>query len=140
MKVKVGRKLDSLNEVLQELRGASDNVGALIAFVGVVRGETKTGERVLRLEYEAHPQLAQSRLSELIEDVKEKHGIIDAVIEHRVGEALVGEEVMLVAVASKHRKEGFQALIELVNRVKREVPIWKKEVTERGAYWVESSK
>jgi molybdopterin synthase catalytic subunit len=55
-----------------------------------------------------------------------------------VGTVQVGEEVMYVLVASKHRREGRKALAELVDRIKHEVPIWKKEVTEKDTYWVEN--
>ncbi len=77
-------------------------------------------------------------LEKILRDLKSKHGIIDAVVEHRIGTVQVGEEVMYVLIASKHREEGFRALTETVERVKHEVPIWKKEVTESGAYWVEN--
>jgi len=61
-------------------------------------------------------------------------------VEHRTGKVEVGEDVMYVLVASKHRKEAFQALTELVDRIKTETPIWKKEITEKGAHWVENPK
>ena len=110
-------------------------MGAIAIFLGVVRGISR-GKRVLRLEYEAHPELAPEVLGRLLEEARRKHDIIDGVIEHKVGVAAVGEPVMCIAIASRHRQEGFSALRELVERVKHEAPIWKKEVTEEGAYWV----
>ena len=129
-------RLSPIGAVVEELRASSEEVGAILVFLGVVRGVSR-GRRVLRLEYEAHPELAPEVLRRLIGEVRERHGILDAVIEHKVGTADVGEPVMCVAVASRHRREGFSALRELVERVKHEAPIWKKEVTEEGAYWVE---
>jgi molybdopterin synthase catalytic subunit len=137
VKVKVSHKLDNLNSLLEELKNSSDEIGAITVFVGVVRG-AREKEKVLRLEYEAHEILAPQTIEKIISELKAKHDIIDAVVEHRVGSVEVGEEVMYVLVASKHRKEGRQALAELVDKVKREVPIWKKEITEKTAYWVEN--
>lgn len=137
MKVKVSRKLDPLDSLVEELKKSSNEVGAITIFVGVVRG-TREKEKVLRLEYEAHETMAPQTIKTIIKEQKTKHGIIDAIVEHKVGTVQVGEEVMYVLVASKHRKEGRKALAELVDRIKRDVPIWKKEVTEKTAYWVEN--
>ena len=128
--------MSPVGDVVEELKRASENVGAVLMFLGVVRG-TSSGKRVLRLEYEAHGELAPKVLLELLEEAKAKHGIIDGVIEHKIGTAGVGEPVMCIAVASEHRQEGFRALMELVERVKHEAPIWKKEVTEEGEHWIE---
>jgi molybdopterin synthase catalytic subunit len=137
MKVKVSRKLDSLNSLVSQLKKSSDEIGAIAIFIGVVRG-THGEEKVLRLEYEAHKALALKVLKKIVRDLKSRHEIIDVVVEHRIGTVQVGEEVMYVLIASKHREEGFRALTETVERVKHEVPIWKKEVTENGAHWVEN--
>ena len=77
-------------------------------------------------------------VKKIIDDSKTEFGITDAIVEHRIGTVTVGEAVMYVLVASEHRKESFQALVKIVDRVKHEVPIWKKEVTDKGAYWVEN--
>ena len=137
VKVKVSEKIDPLDSLFEEMKKSSNEVGAVTIFVGVVRG-TSEKEKVLRLEYEAHETLAPQTIKDIVEELKTKHGIIDAIVEHKVGTVQVGEEVMYVLVASKHRKEGRKALAELVDRIKRDVPIWKKEVTEKTAYWVEN--
>jgi molybdopterin synthase catalytic subunit len=137
VKVKVSEKIDPLDSLIEEMKKSSNEVGAVTIFVGVVRG-TSEKEKVLRLEYEAHETLAPQTIKNIVEELKTKHGIIDAIVEHKVGTVQVGEEVMYVLVASKHRKEGRKALAELVDRIKRDVPIWKKEVTEKTAYWVEN--
>ena len=137
MKVKVSQKLDPLDSLVEELKKSSNEVGAVTIFVGVVRGKHEK-EKVLRLEYEAHETLAPQTIENIVEEQKTKHGIIDAIVEHRVGTVQVGEEVMYVLVASKHRSEGRKALAELVDRIKHDVPIWKKEITEKDAYWVEN--
>ena len=123
--------------MIDRLKRITDEVGAIAIFVGVVRGK-RNDEKVLRLEYEAYEELAPKVAEKIIEDAKTKYGIIDACIQHRIGTVKVGEDIMYVLVASKHRAEAFQALSEIVERIKRELPIWKKEVTEKGSYWVEN--
>ena len=138
MKVKISYNLDSLESLIGELKKQTEEAGAIAVFVGAVRG-TRVDEKVLRLEYEAHEDLAVEVMKRIIEETKAKYEIIDAVIQHRLGAVKVGEDVMYVLVASKHRAEAFQALPEIVERVKHEVPIWKKEVTEKNSYWVENA-
>jgi len=137
LKSTIAKKLDNVESLVGLLKQSSNEIGAIAVFVGVVRG-TRRGEKVLRLEYDAHESLAPKVMEKVARDAKDKYGIIDAVVEHRTGTVPVGEDVMYVLVASKHREEGFRALAEIVERVKHEVPIWKKEVTEEGAYWVEN--
>jgi len=135
--VKISHNLDDIETLIEGLKKLTDEVGAIAIFVGVVRGK-RNDEKVLRLEYEAYEELASKVAEKIIEDAKTKYGIIDACIQHRIGTAKVGGDVMYVLVASKHRAEAFQALSEIVERIKRELPIWKKEVTEKGSHWVEN--
>ncbi|MEM1550684.1 MAG: molybdenum cofactor biosynthesis protein MoaE [Candidatus Bathyarchaeia archaeon] len=139
MKVKVGEKLDNINHLLNEIKESSSEVGAVIIFVGSARGIGGDGGRVLRLEYEAYEEAAVKALEKIIGDLRNKYGIIDAIVEHRIGEVGVGEDIVYALVASKHREEGFKSIIELIERLKKEVPIWKKEVTEKGSHWIEST-
>lgn len=138
MKIKISEKLEDLNNLLNEIKEASNEIGAVTIFIGVVRGISKNGERVLRLEYEAYEEVATKTLENIIIDLKSKYGIIDAIVEHKVGSAQVGEDTVYALIATKHREEGFKSLIELIERLKHEVPIWKKEVTDRGSYWIEN--
>jgi len=138
MKIKISEKLDDLSDLLDEVKKSSDEIGSIIIFVGSVRGISNKGEKVLRLEYEAYKEAAVKTLENIIADLKDKYGIIDAVIEHKVGSARVGEDTVYALVASKHRKEGFKSLIEFIERLKHEVPIWKKEITEKGSSWIEN--
>lgn len=139
MRVKMSERLDDLGRLVDEIKEASNEIGAIIIFVGVVRGLGSEGEKVFRLEYEAYEDYATKTLENIIADLKRKYGIIDAIIEHRVGTANVGEETVYALVASKHREEGFKSLIELIERLKHEVAIWKKEVTDKGSRWLGST-
>jgi len=139
MKIKVAEKLDNINDLLGEIKRSSSEIGAVTIFVGSARSIGEDGSRVLRLEYEAYEEAAVKALEKIICDLREKYGIIDVIIEHRVGWVGVGEDIVYALVASKHREEGFKSTIELVERLKREVPIWKKEVTEKGSRWIEGT-
>jgi len=136
-RAKISYNLDSLESLISGLKSQTGEVGAIAIFVGAARGK-RGDERVLRLEYEAHESLAIESIEKIIDDARMKHGIVDAVIQHRIGRVGVGEDIMYVLVASRHRAEAFQALQEIVERVKHEVPIWKKEITEKRSYWVEN--
>jgi molybdopterin synthase catalytic subunit len=138
MKVKIHEKLDNINALILQLKNFSNEVGAIASFIGVVR-ESRGKEKVLKMDYEFHPTLAYEIIEKIIEDLKVKYEIIDAVVEHRVGKVLVGEDIMYVLVASKHRGAAFKALKELVERIKNEAPIWKKEITEKGVYWIKKN-
>ncbi|HCG91121.1 MAG TPA: hypothetical protein DEZ08_04715 [Dehalococcoidia bacterium] len=114
-----------------------DTNGAIVTFLGTTR-DSFDGKRVITLEYEAYEKMALQKLSEIINDVKKEYNIDDISISHRIGTVGVGEISLVVAVASPHRLEAFQACNTLVDRLKDVVPIWKKEVYSDGTRWVGS--
>lgn len=132
---KLCEKLPPLSEVESRL-DLRENTGCFIVFTGVVRAFSENGERVLYLYYEANEELAAKVFNNIVEELKKKYNIHDALLYHKIGKAEVGEKVMYVGVTSRRRKEAFKAIQELVERIKKEVPIWKKEVTESREYWV----
>lgn len=138
MKIKISERLDDLSVLLSEIKRTSSETGAVTIFVGSARSTGNDGSRVLKLEYEAYEEAAVKALEKIIRDLRDKYGIIDAIVEHRVGEVGVGEDIVYALVASRHREEGFKSIVELIERLKREVPIWKKEVTEKGSRWIEN--
>ena len=133
----------SLHDVLKSVRAKPgfNKAGALAIFVGVVRGETLDGERVKRLELEAYEEKANEVLENICNDLQKREGIIDVQIHHFIGEFDVGEDLVYVVVTGSHRHNVFPTLEEVVERYKREVPIFKKEhvVNEEGStksFWV----
>jgi molybdopterin synthase catalytic subunit len=113
-----------------------DESGALALFLGVVRNHN-LGRRVLHLEYDAYPQMAEKKLRQVIEEIMSRWPITDIAIAHRTGRLEIGETSLLVAVSSPHRHEAFEACQHAVNRIKEVAPIWKKEVWEGGEAWIE---
>lgn len=117
------------------------NAGAIMMFIGMVRGKTKRGETVKKLELEAYEEKANETIDSICKDLKKKEGIVDVQIHHFIGDFNVGEDLVYVLVAGSHRHNIFPVLEEAVERYKSEVPIFKKEyiIDERGkakSYWV----
>ena len=119
---------------LQHVR--RDDSGAVALFLGVVR-DNSHGHRVLYLEYDAYPEMAERKLREVAEEAQARWPITDIAIAHRTGRLEIGETSLLVAVSSPHRHDAFAACHHIVNRIKEIVPIWKKEVWEGGEAWIE---
>jgi molybdopterin synthase catalytic subunit len=113
---------------------ASKASGGLVTFTGVVRNATR-GKRVLRLEYEAYPGMAERKLAEIGAAVAAEHGAEVAIV-HRVGALLPGDAAVVIACAAPHRTAAFRACEACIERLKAEVPIWKREIFEDGSEWV----
>ena len=115
--------------------------GAIGLFIGVVRGETFDGQKVVKLQLDAYEEKANQVLGKICDDLTEKPGIVNVQIHHLLGEFNVGDDLVYVAVAGSHRTDVFPVLREAVERYKSEAPIFKKErvVDEKGSaaeYWV----
>jgi molybdopterin synthase catalytic subunit len=122
----------SLDEVVAAVAGPGR--GGLVTFTGTVRDGTR-GRRVVRLEYEAYGPMAERKLAQIGGEVGAEHGCTVAVV-HRVGVLAPGEAAVVIACAAPHRTPAFRACEAVIERLKREVPIWKREVFEDGAVWV----
>ena len=112
-----------------------DANGAVVTFLGTTR-DSFEGRRVVMLEYEAFDEMAINKLEEIRRELQAEFQIEDIAIAHRIGSVPIGEISLVVAVASPHRLEAFQACHQAVNRLKETVPIWKKEIYEDGSRWV----
>ncbi len=121
-----------LDEVVAAVGGP--DAGGLVTFTGTVRGETR-GRRVVRLEYEAYRPMAERVLARIGDEVGAAHGARLAVV-HRVGVLEPGEAAVVIAAAAAHRAPAFRACQECLERLKHDVPIWKREVFADGSEWV----
>lgn len=122
----------SLAEVVGAVAGPGQ--GGIVTFTGTVRDET-AGRRVLRLEYEAYADMAERKLAEIGAAVAHEHGAEVAIV-HRTGVLLPGEAAVVIACAAPRRGQAFRACEACIERLKRDVPIWKREVYEDGSEWV----
>ncbi len=115
-----------------------NEAGAVACFFGFVKKFVKSGDEVEGLELEAYEEKAEEIFTEISEDIRKRPGIVDVTIHHVIGKLEIGDLIFVVMVAGKSRKDVFPALVEAVERAKRDATIWKKEKVVTGeSYWVE---
>jgi MoaE-MoaD fusion protein len=129
----VRQPIDS-QTVLSKIKRAED--GAAVVFEGVVRNNTR-GRQTLYLDYEAYEEMALKQMEELVSQAIERFKVRDAAIVHRLGRLEIGETSVLIVVASAHRGAAYEASRWLIDTLKRQVPIWKKEHFVDGAVWAD---
>jgi MoaE-MoaD fusion protein len=113
-----------------------DHDGAVVTFDGVTRNNTK-GRATRYLEYECYEPMAIKMMAQIGREIAEAGSISRIGIIHRLGKLEIGEASVVVVATSPHRKAAFEAALEGINRLKRLVPIWKKEYFADGEVWVE---
>jgi molybdopterin synthase catalytic subunit len=119
------------------LRDADSQVGAVATFVGTVR-ERGDGAPVSAMELEHYPGMTERAIEAMVAQARERFDIRGVRVIHRVGRLLPRDQIVLVAVTSRHRHEAFQACEFLMDYLKTQAPFWKKETTPDGARWVDA--
>lgn len=112
--------------------------GAVVNFEGVVRNNTK-GRDTRFLDYECYEPLAIRTMAEIGREIAQTHAVGRISMVHRLGRMEIGETSVAVVVSAPHRRPAFEAALEAINRLKRTVPIWKKEHFADGEVWVEGA-
>ena len=111
--------------------------GAVVSFVGIVRPDRSGSRQVRILYYEAYPEMAERKLNHLASAAKARWLLEGVQIQHRIGFVEAGEVSLAVVVSAQHRLEAYAASEFLVEQIKHEVPIWKRELYDDGAsQWV----
>lgn len=123
------------DEVIQRVAHAGN--GAICVFYGVVRDHALSGRETRFLEYEAYQEMAEAKMAEIAAEVERRWGIDRVAMTHRTGRLGIGEPSVVIAVGTPHRKQAFEACEYAIDRLKAEVPIWKKEIGPGGEEWVE---
>lgn len=127
------RRLDVAELVKQvEFSGA----GAILVFSGVVRDNAQ-GKSVDHLEYEAYPEMAETTMQDILNEIHERWSDVHVAMAHRIGRLKIGDASLIIAIAAPHRPEAYAASRYAIERVKAAVPVWKKEFSADGEYWVE---
>lgn len=134
MRVEILDDVLPTSEVMEEIKAGSD--GAVCAFDGIVRNNTR-GRQTLYLDYEAYREMALEQMRGLATEAVERFGVRDIALLHRLGRLQVGETSVLIVVASAHRGAAFEACRWLIDTLKKQVPIWKKETFVDGAVWAD---
>ncbi len=111
--------------------------GARVTFLGIVRADWWGDRKVGALCYEAYPEMAEYQMDRLVEKAKIRWLLAEVFIQHRLGRVDVGEVSMVVTVVTQHRAEAYAASEFLVEGIKRDVPIWKRnEYDDETSQWV----
>src|SRR5882672_10231345 len=113
------------------------SAGGIDVFLGTTRAEMKDGRALLALDYEAYADMAAEQMRDLARRARERWPIVRLAVLHRVGRVNVGEPSVVIAVSCPHRAESFEACRFVIDALKAEVAIWKKEVWADGSSsWV----
>jgi len=110
------------------------DVGAVVSFTGLVRGEDET---VQALELEAYAGFTDLEIGAMADAAAVRHGLIDVLIVHRIGRMVPGDPIVFVATAAAHRRAAFEAADQLMDYLKSRAPFWKKSHGATGERWIE---
>lgn len=122
---------------VSRLASGGDSVGAVVSFVGVVRGESG-GEKLLALQLEHYPGMTERELSRIADEATARWQLSAVTIIHRVGVLRPKDQIVLVVTASPHRQAAFDACAFVMDYLKTQAPFWKKETRASGEYWIEA--
>ncbi|MFT3690607.1 molybdenum cofactor biosynthesis protein MoaE [Paenirhodobacter sp.] len=120
-------------DMAAELHGFGAGSGAVVTFTGIVRDD---GGRMQALELEHYPGMTERAMTEITRDALHRFALTDVTVIHRHGRIPVGEAIMMVATAARHRQAAFDAAEFLMDYLKSRAPFWKKEIGPEGESWV----
>lgn len=129
MLARIQKEKIDLNSLIESTRNVES--GALVTFQGTVRrfsGETE----VSSLHYEAYEEMALKKMNEIIAEAKEKFGVTDINVIHRIGDLALTEDSVVICVSSAHRDDAFRACRYVIDTIKKDVPIWKQDIESTG--------
>jgi molybdopterin synthase catalytic subunit len=130
----ITREVIQSRQLVDQLQRPED--GAVVVFEGVARNNTK-GRPTEHLEYECYEEMAIEQMARIGREIAAHFAVGRLGMIHRLGRLEIGEASVAVVATAPHRKAAFEAALEGINRLKREVPIWKKEFFADGAVWVD---
>ena len=130
---------ETLESLVQRVKDdpASERAGAIATFTGQVRAKDGSeDDRTEHLAFEKYDGVAEQRLGEIERDIEDRAGVLSVELHHRTGTIGAGEDIVFVVVLAGHRTEAFEAVSDGIDRLKEDVPIFKKEVTVKDSFWV----
>jgi molybdopterin synthase catalytic subunit len=134
MRVLVQEARFDFGEEAQAFASGRKDLGAIVTFTGVVRDTNEAALKVMEIEH--YPGMTEKALRQIAEEAANRWSLGDVMVIHRYGRLHPGEMIMMVATASRHRKDAFEAAEFLMDYLKSRAPFWKREVTDDGASWV----
>ena len=126
----------SMDELLAAVR--SPDCGGEVTFTGAVRNHSR-GHAIDHLEYEAYEPMAEAEMLKIVDEAQRRWPEVRLAMSHRVGALEIGEPAVMIAATAPHRDAAFDACRFAIDTLKKTVPIWKKEFSEDGTYWVEEN-
>ena len=125
----------NIEEVMKSVQ--SDLAGGTVIFSGTVRNHSN-GKKVISMEYDGYEEMALKKIKQIVDELQQQYSIENIAVVHRTGQVNIGEESVVIAVSAAHRYEAFKVCQEIIERIKQDVPIWKKEYFEDGYVWQDS--
>ena len=119
------------------MRRGNPKIGAIAAFVGVVR-DMNEGDSVAGMTLEHYPGMTERSIAAIVTEARERWQVLDALVIHRIGALAPTDQIVLVLVAATHRGDAFAACEFLMDYLKTRAPFWKKERTPAGSRWVDA--
>ena len=137
MRICIQNELFDFSKEVKIFSSKLDNIGALVTFTGIVRGQkSKTLDYML---IEHYPGMTEAQIKLIVEEAFKRWKICDLLVIHRYGKLEPGEPIMMIATAAQHRKEAFEAAEYLMDYLKSRAPFWKKEILNGEGNWVEAA-
>lgn len=124
-------------EEIARLSAGRDDIGAVVSFVGLVRGESH-GEKLVNMTLEHFPGMTERELERIADEARARWSLQGVSVVHRIGELKPGERIVLVVTAAAHRRAAFEAAEFLMDYLKTKAPFWKRELRTSGEHWVEA--
>jgi len=137
MSVRIHEQDFDVSAELAQMRNGNPKIGAIASFVGVVR-DINEGDSVATMTLEHYPGMTEKSITEIIDQARGRWEVLDALVIHRVGTLKPTDQIVLVIVASTHRGDAFAACEFIMDYLKTQAPFWKKEITPKGARWVDA--
>jgi len=135
--IKIQREDIDIQKYLDMVR--TPDSGGIVTFLGTVRDNAK-GRKIAKMNIEVYESMALTQLEAIRAEALEKFGVNEVVVVHRYGDLDIGDNIVFIAVSAGHRSEAFKACMYIIDELKQRVPIWKKETTPEGDFWVESER
>ena len=127
-----------VGELSRSLLANSDHIGAMVHFIGTMRS-TNEGSDVRAMTLEHYPGMTERCIEEILEQARQRFGLIAATVVHRVGEILPQQQIVFVGVCTSHRHSAFQACDFIMDYLKSQATFWKKEQLADGSRrWVDA--
>jgi molybdopterin synthase catalytic subunit len=118
----------------------SNQVGAISLFLGTVR-DTNDGRGVTAIDYSAYTSMAESELSDILDEAETRFGVTSIVVEHRLGELSLGDVSVAIVAAHPHREPAMECTRFVIDEIKKRVPVWKQEHYVDGtSEWVDPTR